>query len=536
MTRRRARDPSAPNPYHARVHLPPQRRALACLGLALTACRPPDAVPDDTSTTAPGTTTTTTTTTTPTTGTTDQLPPAPTLQSPADGATDLPLATTLCWNLVDDPDGDPLRYRIYIDDTVLTEGTLGEQEGYEGPCVGPLFFAFERTYTWQVEAFEVAEPARTGPRSPTWTFTTIDDGVSKTVFQDNFDDDLGWQVGGDASQGAWLRGAPFPAFDVGMQVSQPAACLGGLSCYFTGQNPDRGPELFAFDIAAFVFTQLTDRPDGDKRSFDRAEFTDGGQSVLFATASGTALVDLGSGETLPIGEPLAAAAWARAGGHAFYSATDDPFGANGDGSDEFFVQDLAVDTTQQLTDEPVHPGYTPTETIAPDGGAAAYSTEVYRHGPNSVVLLRTCGPAPAPDSQIGPAGGASVGDGLRWATARPDQQASSTVAPQTSTSFTVRVQNDRSRTDSFTVSLAEGGAPGYVVAVRRDGVDVTAAVRAGTYRIGPVAAGASVDLELRVTAATAPPGSSHTVDVTARSVANPISRDTVRALSTTSRS
>lgn len=305
---------------------------------------------------------------------------------------------------------------------------------------------------------------------------------------------------------------------------------------FTGQNPDRGPELFAFDIATFVFTQLTDRPDGDKRSFDRAEFTDGGQSVLFATASGTALVDLGSGETLPIGEPLAAAAWARAGGHAFYSATDDPFGANGDGSYEFFVQDLAVDTTQQLTDEPVHPGYTPTETIAPDGGAAAYSTEVYRHGPNSVVLLRTCGPAPAPDSQIGPAGGASVGDGLRWATARPDQQASSTVAPQTSTSFTVRVQNDRSRTDSFTVSLAEGGAPGYVVAVRRDGVDVTAAVRAGTYRIGPVAAGASVDLELRVTAATAPPGSSHTVDVTARSVANPISRDTVRALSTTSRS
>ena len=241
MTRRRARDPSAPNPYHARVHLPPQRRALACLGLALTACRPPDAVPDDTSTTAPGTTTTTTTTTTPTTGTTDQLPPAPTLQSPADGATDLPLATTLCWNLVDDPDGDPLRYRIYIDDTVLTEGTLGDQEGYEGPCVGPLFFAFERTYTWQVEAFEVADPARTGPRSPTWSFTTIDDGVSKTVFQDNFDDDLGWQVGGDASQGAWLRGAPFPAFDVGMQPSQPAACLGGLSCYFTGQNPDGLP-------------------------------------------------------------------------------------------------------------------------------------------------------------------------------------------------------------------------------------------------------------------------------------------------------
>ena len=103
-------------------------------------------------------------------------------------------------------------------------------EGYAGPCVGPLFFAFERAYTWQVEAFEVADPTRSSPRSPTWTFTTIDDGVSRTVFQDNFDDELGWQVGGDASKGAWLRGLPVPTFDADLQLSQPEGCLGGRNC------------------------------------------------------------------------------------------------------------------------------------------------------------------------------------------------------------------------------------------------------------------------------------------------------------------
>ena len=56
-----------------------------------------------------------------------------------------------------------------------------------------------------------------------------------------------------------------------------------------------------------------------------------------------------------------------------------------------------------------------------------------------------------------------------------------------------------------------------------------AAVRAGTYRVGPLAPGAAADLEVRVTAATAAGGSTHTVDLTARSVANPIARDTVRA-------
>jgi hypothetical protein len=165
----------------------------------------------------------------------DTLPPAPTLASPADGAIAVPLETSLCWNLVVDGEGEPLRYRVFVDDLELTEGTLGEEEGHAGPCVGPLLFAHERDYTWEVEAFELDDPSRTSPRSEAWTFTTIPDGLSSTVFADDFSEELGWQLGGDASSGAWVRGDPEPVSFAG-ETSQPGACQGGTSCSFTGHN------------------------------------------------------------------------------------------------------------------------------------------------------------------------------------------------------------------------------------------------------------------------------------------------------------
>ncbi|MBK9754089.1 MAG: hypothetical protein IPO88_11385 [Nannocystis sp.] len=147
----------------------------------------------------------------------------------------------LCWNLVDDPDGEALRYRVFVDDTELTEGILGDEPGYPGPCVGPLNLVFERSYTWHVQAFEVDDPTRTSPQSATWSFTTMRDGVSQTVFADNFDEDLGWQVSGDASKGAWIRGKPIRTKD-GELLAQPGACLGGAQCYFTGQNEGAVPD------------------------------------------------------------------------------------------------------------------------------------------------------------------------------------------------------------------------------------------------------------------------------------------------------
>ena len=171
----------------------------------------------------------------------DTLPPAPALVSPVDGATDVALVTELCWNLVEDPDGEPLRYRVFVDDIELTEGILGEETGYAGPCVGPLNFVFERTYAWHVQAFEVDDPTRLSPPSDVWRFSTIRDGVAQTVFADNFNDDLGWQVSGDAASGAWVRGKPLRTTDAAV-LTQPGACLGGTQCYFTGQNEGGVPD------------------------------------------------------------------------------------------------------------------------------------------------------------------------------------------------------------------------------------------------------------------------------------------------------
>jgi hypothetical protein len=171
-----------------------------------------------------------------TTGATDELPPIPTLVSPPDGATDVPVQTELCWSLVDDPEGEPVRYQVFVDDIELTTGIAGEEEGYEGPCVGPLDFAYERTFTWQVQAFEADDPSRVSGTSTPWSFTTVRDGMGTTVFEDGFAGDMGWEVTGDAATGAWIRTDPIPTLDAGA-LAQPGRCAGNEGCYVTGQNP-----------------------------------------------------------------------------------------------------------------------------------------------------------------------------------------------------------------------------------------------------------------------------------------------------------
>ncbi|MBL4687440.1 MAG: hypothetical protein JKY37_22785 [Nannocystaceae bacterium] len=162
-------------------------------------------------------------------------PPAPTLVSPVDEATDVGIETELCWDLVEDPDGDAVRYRITVDDVELKQGVTGE-DGFVGPCAGPFNLLHERTYRWHVRAFEVDDPSRFSNTSGEWRFTTGDDGISTTVFEDDFARELGWQVRGDASTGAWVRGLPDLAHD-GTQISQLGRCASGSQCYFTGLNP-----------------------------------------------------------------------------------------------------------------------------------------------------------------------------------------------------------------------------------------------------------------------------------------------------------
>jgi len=166
----------------------------------------------------------------------DTLPPVPMLVSPTNGSLDEPLETALCWEPVVDPDGDAVRYHVFVDDIDLQGGVQDEQEGYAGPCTDPLTFDYDRTYAWRVKAFEVEDPTRESESSDTRTFTVEGEAGAHVVFLDRFDDDMGWQVGGDATTGAWVRGDPQLAFD-GEDRSQPSRCDGGAACWFTADNP-----------------------------------------------------------------------------------------------------------------------------------------------------------------------------------------------------------------------------------------------------------------------------------------------------------
>lgn len=167
-------------------------------------------------------------------------PPVPVLASPADGALEVPIETELCWEPAIDPNGDPVRYRVFVDDNELTEGKL-DDAGHAGPCIGPLNFNHGQQYRWQVQAFDPDDPTQESERSAPWSFRTTDDGLSVTVFEDPFDEDLGWEPDGDAQAGEWTRGNPVPTTWQDA-VSQPGDCAGGQSCVFTGQNPQGAPQ------------------------------------------------------------------------------------------------------------------------------------------------------------------------------------------------------------------------------------------------------------------------------------------------------
>ncbi len=186
-------------------------------------------------------------------------PDAPTLVSPLHFATDVGemadegVTAELCWSPATDPDGDPVRYRVWLDDIELTEGKLETEPGWEGPCLGPLNFNFAQQYRWRVSAFNPDFPIvdatgiRTGWQSEsepstTWQFTTASNGSWVVLFEDDFEDDLGWTVSGDANDGHWLRGDPTPAEFEG-EVSQPGECAGQDGCYFTGVNMEGLPNI-----------------------------------------------------------------------------------------------------------------------------------------------------------------------------------------------------------------------------------------------------------------------------------------------------
>jgi hypothetical protein len=212
--------------------------AVVGVGIVVGACRPTSAGDEDGSDAS--STGTQDETDTGDTGP-NQAPPAPALVSPPDQSEDVEIQTTLCWESVADPDGDPVRYRVFVDDVELSEGKLGD-EGFEGPCTGPLDLLFDRQYAWEVIAYDADEPTAQSEPSERWSFHTKWDGDSKVLFQDEFEDAFDWEVGGDASSGAWVWGEPEytehkPSLNTSV-MSQPGGCPLGQSCAFTGHNPE----------------------------------------------------------------------------------------------------------------------------------------------------------------------------------------------------------------------------------------------------------------------------------------------------------
>lgn len=126
------------------------------------------------------------------------------------------------------------------------------------------------------------------------------------------------------------------------------------------------------------------------------------------------------------------------------------------------------------------------------------------------------------------AAGPAVG-GNRFDRRAPyDQLLRQTIAPGATRRFVVHVQNDRYGPDSIRVRAVESGSPGYSVRFRAEGRDVTAAVRAGTYEVGPLARGESALVKVLVTAGVGA-GPYRAVDLRGTSVLDGRAVDVVRA-------
>lgn len=170
----------------------------------------------------------------------DHAPSAPRLLAPANGSSELPTETALCWNPSTDPEGDALRYRVFVDGSDLKGGIVAE-EGFAGPCTEPLHFDPDRTFQWAVEAYEVAAPSVSSPRSSSWSFSTAREGGDQVVLDDSLEQSPTlWVEKGDASSGQWVWGTPEGVLD-GTAQSQPAGCADGSGCFFTGHNLPGAP-------------------------------------------------------------------------------------------------------------------------------------------------------------------------------------------------------------------------------------------------------------------------------------------------------
>lgn len=312
----------------------------------------------------------------------------------------------------------------------------------------------------------------------------------------------------------------------------------------TGGNADNNAEIFVYDLTSSTLVQAT-QSTGSLGTQDPYFVGNPPSQVVFSSDmiepsppnAGLPLVsyDLATGSVAAVdelgdyGDVLSAD-----GSTVVYTASRNPAGTNPDHSDELFVFDRESGTKAQLTATGPPWGAQPVA-IASTGSAVVMASDANLNGANPdhdtrYYLVRTCAPAPRPDARVAVApAGAEVGNDVYSSRPAANQQRTATVSHGATRTYTARLQNDRAATDNLSVRGVDTGASGYVVTYWRGGTDITAAVRAGSYRTGPLAPGRSATVTIAVTAFTAAAGSTHTVDLTATSRTNPVARDVVRA-------
>jgi hypothetical protein len=135
-----------------------------------------------------------------------------------------------------------------------------------------------------------------------------------------------------------------------------------------------------------------------------------------------------------------------------------------------------------------------------------------------------------PDGRIRLAGDAAdIGDNVHNDTGA-DQTRKAVVRPGRKAKFIVRYQHDGKPIDDTWVVTGAAATPGFRVTYESGGADVTAAVTAGTFQQTVGSAGLAPAIKTRIKAKkSAPPSSTKTVPITARSLIND-KTDTVRAV------
>jgi hypothetical protein len=154
-------------------------------------------------------------------------------------------------------------------------------------------------------------------------------------------------------------------------------------------------------------------------------------------------------------------------------------------------------------------------------------------GPTDVLEVYIPTSTVRPDALVKLSTATAMLGGDVWNLTGLGQTATSTAAQGVTRTFKIRIENDGSTFDAYTVQ-APGASPGFAVRYLRGAsgaVDITAAVVAGTYMTPSLARGGSVVMRVRIQVkAGAPAEAVQSIPLTIASVARPSSIDVVKAV------